>query len=213
VIVRCFVSIRFSASSQVLAQQSIDWHNSYTSWAIDDAQRIVRCDCHCPWWCFVPTDSRAYSQTLVRQSIDWHNSDTNCTIDGAQPIVRLRLSLSLVVFRVHSRSRASSQVLVQKSIDWHNSDTNWAIDGTPLFVCSINPGGVLSFRLTDVRRRHLANNQLTSTIPTQVAQLTALSLLYVAIVDCPWCFVSIRFTCLFAGTYTVSHTEVICDRN
>jgi hypothetical protein len=73
------------AYSQVLVQQSIDWHNSDTNCAIDGAPDLVRCDC--PWWCFVSTDSRAYSQTLVQQSIDWHNFDTNWAIDDPQRFV------------------------------------------------------------------------------------------------------------------------------
>jgi hypothetical protein len=73
------------------------------------------------------------------------------------------------------------RALSRQSIHWHNSDTNWAIDGTRYLYVAIVRGGV-SCPFTMFLRRFLSDNQLSGTIPTQIAQLTALSYLYVAIV-------------------------------
>jgi hypothetical protein len=108
---------RSHACSQVLAKQSIQWHNSYTNCAIDGAQPVVRCDCSV---FRVHSVSRAYSQVLVQQSIDWHNSDTNCAIDKALQLV----SRDCSVFRVH-QIHAPSQVLVQKSPHRINSSVEF----------------------------------------------------------------------------------------
>jgi hypothetical protein len=75
-----------------------------------------------------------------------------------------------------------SQALVQKSIVRYNSDTGCAVDGAPLFVCGDCPWWCFVIQIHVVFRRVVSANQLTGTIPTPIAQLTALIYLYVAIV-------------------------------
>jgi hypothetical protein len=68
--------------AQDIVDQSIQRLNSDTNWAIDGANKLVRCrvgfDSHAsltPW------------QVLVHQSIQRHNSDTSCAIDKPQQLV------------------------------------------------------------------------------------------------------------------------------
>jgi hypothetical protein len=76
-------------------------------------------------------------------------------------------------------TRDYSQEPFFPTIDWVDSVDDWTIDGTHLVVRVRGDYYYVGAHVSGFARRDLNNNQLTSSIPSTIGQLTALTVLYV----------------------------------
>jgi hypothetical protein len=115
------------------------------------------------------------TQDSFRQPVDKLDSVDDWTIDGTHLLVRVRVDYSVRNSRIWLRT----QVSCRQPVDKFDSVDDWTIDGTHLLVRVRVDYSVGAYASCFFARRDVSNNQFTSSIPSTIGQLTALTFLYV----------------------------------